>query len=80
MYQRLVRDSPEDPPDLVISADTIVVLSPNTAHEIILEKPKNELDQLGMLEDLNDNKVEVMTAVTLGELSFLVPAQHNFRY
>lgn len=65
VYERLVIASPEDPPDLVLGADTIVVLpSPlNT----ILEKPQNVIDQIQMLEDCNDSTVTIITAVTLGE-------------
>lgn len=47
------------------SADTIVVLpAPSLA---ILEKPRNEADQMGMLQDYNGSTVSVITAVTLGE-------------
>lgn len=34
----------------------------------ILEKPRNIIDQHGMLQDLNGARVDVVTAVTLGEL------------
>ncbi|KAK4055806.1 hypothetical protein OIO90_003059 [Microbotryomycetes sp. JL221] len=63
VYEKLVAQSPEDPPDLVIGADTIVVLSGQSP--IILEKPRNEADQLRMLQDYNGQTVSVITAVTL---------------
>ena len=84
MYARLVAESPEDPPDLVIGgalpdssisshsadsvslplADTVVVLpQPSLA---ILEKPRNIIDQMGMLQDYSGMTISVVTAVTLG--------------
>ncbi|KAL8287597.1 hypothetical protein RQP46_003455 [Phenoliferia psychrophenolica] len=63
VYERLVQLNPEDPPDLVISADTIVVLPPPSSS--ILEKPRNIVDQYSMLQDYNGSTVEVITAVTL---------------
>lgn len=52
-------------------ADTIVVLpAPASA---ILEKPRNQADQLGMLTDMNGTDVEVVTAVTLGKLQAACP-------
>lgn len=65
MYQRLVLESPEDPPDVVIGADTVVVLPPPSL--AILEKPRNIIDQMGMLQDFNGSYVNVVTAVTLGK-------------
>ncbi|KAK4700910.1 hypothetical protein P7C70_g5332, partial [Phenoliferia sp. Uapishka_3] len=56
VYERLVSQSPEDPPELVISADTIVVLPPPSLS--ILEKPRNIVDQYGMLQDYNGSTVQ----------------------
>lgn len=47
------------------SADTIVVMPPPSSD--ILEKPKNEADQLGMLTDMSGSDVDIITAVTLGD-------------
>ncbi|KAK4046799.1 hypothetical protein OIV83_005794 [Microbotryomycetes sp. JL201] len=63
VYEKLVKEAPEDPPDLVIGADTIVVLPGQTP--TILEKPNNEQDQLNMLQDYNGQTISVITAVTL---------------
>lgn len=65
VYQRLVREDDENPPDLVIAADTVVVLSSATSYTI-LEKPRNIIDQMGMLQDLNGSQASIITAVTLG--------------
>lgn len=46
------RENPEDPPDFVISADTVVVKD-----EVIMEKPKDQQDNLRMLADLNGSSV-----------------------
>lgn len=51
VYERLVRTTPDDPPNLVISADTIIV------HNEILEKPVDKVDNLRMLAELNGNAV-----------------------
>lgn len=84
VYARLVAESPEDPPDLVIGgalpdsrnsslsaklaslypADTVVVLPQPSLS--ILEKPRNIIDQMGMLQDYSGMKISVVTAVTLG--------------
>lgn len=53
----------------MLAADTIVVLPPPSLS--ILEKPRNEADQMGMLQDYNGSTVSVITAVTLGELGLL---------
>ena len=45
-------ENPEDPPDFVISADTVVVKD-----EVIMEKPVDQQDNLRMLADLNGSKV-----------------------
>ncbi|EST06250.1 Maf-like protein [Kalmanozyma brasiliensis GHG001] len=60
VYQRLVTENPEDPPDFVISADTVVVKD-----EVIMEKPKDQQDNLRMLADLNGSSCEVVTGVTV---------------
>ncbi|SGZ25950.1 BQ5605_C024g09806 [Microbotryum silenes-dioicae] len=64
VYSKLVRESPDDPPDLVIGADTVVVLGSEASYSI-LEKPRSKADQMGMLTDFNGSKVDVITAVTL---------------
>lgn len=48
----LQTQNPEDPPDFVISADTVVVKD-----EVIMEKPKDQQDNLRMLADLNGSSV-----------------------
>ncbi|KZT51991.1 Maf/Ham1 [Calocera cornea HHB12733] len=76
VYERLVKEDPEDPPDLVIAADTVVLSSvtmsaPGSAlpngepMPEILEKPASQADNLRMLLDLNGHKCEVVTGVTI---------------
>jgi len=77
VYERLVKEDPQDPPDLVIAADTVVLSSvampvPNTSSTLvneptpeILEKPQSQEDNLRMLLDLNGQKCEVVTGVTI---------------
>ncbi|PWN47735.1 Maf/Ham1 [Violaceomyces palustris] len=60
VYQRLVKESPEDPPDLVIGADTVVVKD-----EEILEKPSDPTDNLRMLAELNGSSCQVISGVTI---------------
>jgi len=79
VYERLVREDPENGPDLVIGADTIVLthaqpVSSDIAyselpgvHQELLEKPVDRGDNLRMLQDLNGNVCEVVTGVSLGE-------------
>ncbi|GAA5895697.1 nucleotide diphosphatase [Sporobolomyces salmoneus] len=63
VYEKLVRQDPEDPPDLVIGADTVVLLAgPSPA---ILEKPQNETDQMDMLRSYRGEQVQVVTGVTI---------------
>ncbi|GAA5829988.1 hypothetical protein JCM3766R1_006728 [Sporobolomyces carnicolor] len=63
VYEKLVRQNPEDPPDLVIGADTVVLLAgPSPA---ILEKPQNEADQMDMLRSYRGEQVQVVTGVTI---------------
>jgi len=77
VYTRMVQQNPEDPPDLVIGADTVVLshiepasfggdssLLPQTRPDI-LEKPTSKDDNLRMLLDLNGAACEVVTGVTL---------------
>ncbi|KAN0060639.1 hypothetical protein ACQY0O_007297 [Thecaphora frezii] len=59
VYQRLVTQNPQDPPDFVISADTVVI-----REDEILEKPIDAQDNLRMLADLNGKSCEVVTGVT----------------
>ncbi|KAI9434283.1 Maf/Ham1 [Lactarius indigo] len=77
VYERLVRADPENGPDLVISADTVVLthaqpLSSDVAYselpgisQELLEKPDNKADNLRMLQDLNGSVCEVVTGVSL---------------
>ncbi|KAJ7165473.1 inosine triphosphate pyrophosphatase-like protein [Mycena crocata] len=65
VYERLVKSDPENAPDLVVSADTVVLshallstsqtpyeMLPKTTQEL-LEKPKSKEDNFRMLLDLN---------------------------
>ncbi|KAG9089649.1 hypothetical protein FRC07_012282 [Ceratobasidium sp. 392] len=77
VYVRMVEQNPEDPPSLVIGADTVVLSKPEAAgsniHDSllpqtrpeILEKPADAADNLRMLLDLNGRKCEVVTGVTV---------------
>ncbi|KAK2462471.1 hypothetical protein APHAL10511_005441 [Amanita phalloides] len=74
VYERLVREDPDNAPDLVIAADTVVLTQPpasiphNDQSDIrpdLLEKPTDKKDNLRMLLDLNGNVCEVVTGVTL---------------
>ncbi|WVQ73889.1 septum formation protein Maf [Cryptococcus sp. DSM 104548] len=75
VYERLVKESPENPPDLVISADTVVVFPPEKdtaeggdAHgEVseILEKPVNKDDQAKVLGLMSGRDCEVITGVSI---------------
>ncbi|GLB44725.1 putative maf-like protein [Lyophyllum shimeji] len=76
-YERLVRNDPDNPPDLVIAADTVVLThaQPSTsdvsysvlpsANQELLEKPISKQDNLRMLLDLNGGVCEVVTGVTV---------------
>ncbi|KAF5391819.1 hypothetical protein D9757_001694 [Collybiopsis confluens] len=77
VYERLVAEDPDNAPDLVIAADTVVLthaqpstsemdysLLPSIGQEL-LEKPKDKEDNLRMLMDLNGQVCEVVTGVTL---------------
>lgn len=73
------RADPENGPDLVIGADTVVLthaqpVSSDVAYselpavkQELLEKPMNKADNLRMLQDLNGSVCEVVTGVSLGE-------------
>ncbi|KAF8501255.1 Maf-like protein [Gautieria morchelliformis] len=77
VYERLVREQPEDGPDLVIGADTVVLshyapATSTTPQEVlpqtrpdILEKPLSKADNLRMLLELNGGTCEVVTGVSL---------------
>ncbi|KAG2363808.1 Maf Ham1 [Suillus spraguei] len=74
VYQRLLTDAPDDPPDLVIGADTVVLTHalPSTTIEMetgvrqeLLEKPSSKEDNMRMLMDLNGGICEVVTGVSL---------------
>ncbi|KAG1789305.1 Maf Ham1 [Suillus plorans] len=74
VYQRLLTDAPDDPPDLVIGADTVVFTHalPSTSIEMetgvrqeLLEKPSSKQDNMRMLMDLNGSVCEVVTGVSL---------------
>ncbi|KAN0113780.1 Maf/Ham1 [Russula decolorans] len=77
VYERLVRADPENGPDLVIGADTVVLthaqpVSSDVAYselpavqQELLEKPVNKADNLRMLQDMNGSVCEVVTGVSL---------------
>lgn len=60
VYRRLVERQPDDPPDLVIASDTVIVHA-----EQIFEKPGTRDHTLRMLQDFNGRTHEVWTAVTV---------------
>ncbi|TCD61346.1 hypothetical protein EIP91_008573 [Steccherinum ochraceum] len=76
VYERLVRDDPDDAPDLVIAADTVVLTHPapnvmggfeeqDKGPQEILEKPETQEDNYRMLLDLNGGICEVVTGISL---------------
>ncbi|KDR78545.1 hypothetical protein GALMADRAFT_243959 [Galerina marginata CBS 339.88] len=77
VYEKLVQEDPDNAPDLVIGADTVVLTHPqpvtsDTSYSILpgivqelLEKPTSKQDNLRMLLDLNGNVCEVVTGVTV---------------
>ncbi|BGP41484.1 hypothetical protein JCM10449v2_005471 [Rhodotorula kratochvilovae] len=71
VYQQLVREAPDDPPDMVIGADTVVILPGPSP--LILEKPMNKADQLKMLESYRGVPVEVATGVTVVQPQLATP-------
>ena len=60
VYTRLVEQSPDAPPDMVIGADTIIMCDGQ-----ILEKPGSRAENLRMLLELNGRAHDVVTAVTV---------------
>ncbi|GAA97741.1 uncharacterized protein L969DRAFT_97445 [Mixia osmundae IAM 14324] len=60
VYLRLVEQSPEDAPDLVIGADTVVLLD-----HAILEKPGTKAENMRMLLELNGRTHQVATGIVL---------------
>ncbi|KAI0788282.1 Maf/Ham1 [Fomes fomentarius] len=78
VYERLVTQDPDDAPDLVIAADTVVLThappelstTPRFVNEPagpqdILEKPRDKDDNMRMLLDLNGGICEVVTGVSI---------------
>ncbi|PPR04813.1 hypothetical protein CVT24_007073 [Panaeolus cyanescens] len=77
VYEKLVTDDPDNAPDLVIAADTVVLThaQPMTsdmsysllpeANQELLEKPTSKEDNLRMLLDMNGAVCEVVTGVVL---------------
>lgn len=77
VYEKLVRANPEDAPDLVIGADTVVLTHPMPGlssidpqdvpfgSQDLLEKPISKEDNLRMLLDLNGGVCEVVTGVSV---------------
>ncbi|KAI0833844.1 Maf/Ham1 [Trametes gibbosa] len=78
VYERLVNQDPDDAPDLVIAADTVVLTHPMPGlssiprfvdeappPQDILEKPTDKEDNMRMLLDLNGGVCEVVTGVTI---------------
>jgi len=77
VYRRMVESDPDDAPDLVIAADTVVLthaapsISTTPHSELpgfrqeLLEKPASKEDNLRMLYDLNGGVCEVVTGVAV---------------
>jgi len=77
VYEKLVREDPDNAPDLVIGADTVVLTHPQPVtsdistsvlgpiHQDLLEKPSSKEDNLRMLLDMNGNVCEVVTGVVV---------------
>ncbi|KAF8311963.1 Maf/Ham1 [Clavulina sp. PMI_390] len=78
VYEKLLAANPEDPPELVIGADTVVLshytppisgtstsLHWETPEPELLEKPGSKEDNLRMLLDLNGKACEVVTGVSV---------------
>lgn len=60
VYRRLVQTQPEDAPDVLIAADTVIV------HQgFIFEKPDSKAAQQRMLMELNGQTHQVWTAVVV---------------
>ncbi|KAH9838732.1 Maf/Ham1 [Rhodofomes roseus] len=76
VYEKLVRENPDDAPDLVIGADTVVLTHPSPGLssmpadiplglQDLLEKPADKADNYRMLLDLNGGMCEVVTGVSV---------------
>ncbi|KAJ7044099.1 inosine triphosphate pyrophosphatase-like protein [Mycena alexandri] len=77
VYERLVETDPDNAPDLVIAADTVVLShalpsTSQTSYEMLpevtqelLEKPTSKEDNLRMLLDLNGNVCQVVTGLVV---------------
>lgn len=76
VYEKLVRENPDDAPDLVIGADTVVLTHPSPGlssmpsdvplgSQDLLEKPMDKSDNYRMLLDLNGGMCEVVTGVSV---------------
>lgn len=72
VYERMVTADPDNSPDLVIAADTVVLtqaqasaLQSEDVRQDLLEKPSDKEDNLRMLLDLNGNVCEVVSGVTV---------------
>ncbi|KAK1920810.1 inosine triphosphate pyrophosphatase-like protein [Papiliotrema laurentii] len=75
VYERLVRQDDRNPPDLVISADTVVIFPPEKETreggryhgEVseIMEKPVNKDEQTKWLNLMSGRTAEVVTGVTI---------------
>lgn len=81
----MVEQNPDDPPDLVIGADTVVLThaKPSTSdvayselpgiRQELLEKPDTKAENLRMLLELNGAVCEVVTGVSVG-MCFSMPS------
>ncbi|KAJ3512007.1 hypothetical protein NLJ89_g3771 [Agrocybe chaxingu] len=77
VYEKVVGENPEEAPDLVIAADTVVLTHPqpvtsDTSYSLLppqnqelLEKPSSKEDNLRMLLDMNGNVCEVVTGLAV---------------
>ncbi|KAK7048345.1 Maf/Ham1-domain-containing protein [Favolaschia claudopus] len=77
VYERLVETDPDNGPDLIIAADTVVLThaQPSTTQtsydmlptikQELLEKPSSKEDNLRMLMDLNGGVCEVVTGLVV---------------
>ncbi|KAI0029422.1 Maf/Ham1 [Vararia minispora EC-137] len=77
VYERLLKENPDDGPDLIIGADTVVLThaQPLTSdihpselppmRQELLEKPESKVDNLRMLLELNGSCCEVVTGVSI---------------
>ncbi|KAJ7212131.1 Maf-like protein [Mycena pura] len=75
VYERLVEQDPDNAPELVIAADTVVLSHASTSQDAfemlpsvnqeVLEKPISKEDNMRMLLDLNGGVCEVVTGVVV---------------